>query len=112
MVCLRDLLTPFHASVRKAMKTFEGYKELLIKKCRDFKSDWETLGKHVERAKLTSAVAAACILLEKKFKEGKSMTAKQQLVRDYRKNLKKMDVALPKSLMGRITAEAGREADE
>ena len=38
------------------------------------------------------------------------MTAKQQLVRDYRKNLKKMDVALPKSLMDRITAEAGREA--
>ena len=112
MACFRHLLTPFHASVRKSMKNFEGYKDLLMKKSQDFKTDWETLGKKVERAKLTSAVSAACTLLEKKFKEGKSMSAKQQLVRDYRKNLKKMDVDLPKSLMGRISAEAAREAAE
>ena len=66
----------------------------------------------MERAKLTSAVAAACTLLEKKFKEGKNVSTKQQLLRDYRKNLKKMDVALPKGLMDRLSAEAAREADE
>ena len=81
MACFRHLLTPFHASVRKSMKNFEGYKDLLMKKSQGFKSDWETLGKKVEHAKLTSAVAAACTLLEKKFKEGKSVSAKQQLVR-------------------------------
>ena len=111
MACFRHLLTPFHASVRKSMKNFEGYKDLLMKKSKGFKSDWETLGKKVEHAKLTSAVAAACTLLEKKFKQGKSMSAKQQLVRDYRKCLKKTDVSLPNALMDRINAEAAREAD-
>ena len=65
MACFRHLLTPFHASVRKSMRNFESYKELLMKKSQGFKSAWCPVGTKVEHAKLTSAVAAACTLLER-----------------------------------------------